>query len=123
MSRVVHFHMVAQEPERAMRFYSEVFGWQFQKWDGPADYWMVKTGPDDEPGIDGGMALPMPEFQPAHNNTIGVSSVDEFVAKITEAGGVILHPKMPVPGVGWLAYFQDAEGNVFGLMEADASAK
>jgi len=32
-------------------------------------------------------------------------------------------PKMPVPGVGWLAYFKDTEGNIFGIFQDDASAK
>ena len=32
-------------------------------------------------------------------------------------------PKMPIPGVGWLAYLKDTEGNVFGLMQSDPSAK
>jgi len=30
--------------------------------------------------------------------------------------------QMAVPGVGWLAYFSDTEGNVFGMMEPDESA-
>jgi hypothetical protein len=31
-------------------------------------------------------------------------------------------PKMPVPGVGWLAYAKDPDGNIFGMMQTDASA-
>src|SRR5215469_1323983 len=44
MPRVVHFEIHAQEPERAARFYSEVFGWEITKWGGPVDYWLIKTG-------------------------------------------------------------------------------
>src|SRR5262245_37659764 len=55
MPRVVHFEIHAAEPERAIRFYHELFGWQFNKWAGPEDYWLVVTGPKEEPGIDGGM--------------------------------------------------------------------
>jgi predicted enzyme related to lactoylglutathione lyase len=29
---------------------------------------------------------------------------------------------MPIPGVGWLAYCKDTEGNIFGLMQADPKA-
>jgi predicted enzyme related to lactoylglutathione lyase len=29
---------------------------------------------------------------------------------------------MPIPGVGWLAYGKDPEGNIFGVMEADSAA-
>jgi predicted enzyme related to lactoylglutathione lyase len=37
-------------------------------------------------------------------------------------GGVIALPKMPVPGVGWLAYCKDIDGHVFGVLQPDASA-
>jgi predicted enzyme related to lactoylglutathione lyase len=30
---------------------------------------------------------------------------------------------MPIPGVGWLAYGKDTEGNIFGIMQSDAGAK
>ncbi len=56
MKRIVHFDISADDPERAVKFYTDVFGWSVQKWDGPMDYWLVTTGPKDEPGIDGGIA-------------------------------------------------------------------
>lgn len=54
MPRVVHFEVHADDPERAANFYSGVFGWELAKWEGPQDYWLITTGPDDEPGINGG---------------------------------------------------------------------
>jgi hypothetical protein len=30
---------------------------------------------------------------------------------------------MPIPGVGYFAYCQDTEGNTFGIMQEDKSAK
>jgi predicted enzyme related to lactoylglutathione lyase len=55
MSRVCHFEIDAEQPERAIKFYSDCFGWTFTKWAGGWDYWMIKTGPEEEEGIDGGM--------------------------------------------------------------------
>ncbi len=55
MNRPVHFEMEADEPERAAKFYSAVFGWEFQKWEGPLEHWLITTGADDAPGINGGM--------------------------------------------------------------------
>src|SRR3990172_1844198 len=55
MSRVVHFEISADNPERAVKFYHNVFGWKITRWDGPMDYWIITTGRDKEPGINGGM--------------------------------------------------------------------
>lgn len=119
MPRVVHFEIGADNPERASAFYSKVFGWNISKWDGAQDYWLVSTG-TDTPGIDGGI---MQRGQmPPVTNTIDVDSVDEFVARVTTNGGAVVAPKMAVPGIGYLAYCTDSEGNMFGLMQSDPSA-
>ena len=49
MARIVHFEIQAENPDRAIKFYNTVLGWEFTKWDGPMPYWLVKTGPDSEP--------------------------------------------------------------------------
>ncbi len=55
-------------------------------------------------------------------NVVDVASVDKTIAKIESAGGAIIVPKMAVPGIGFVAYFQDPDNNVFGVLEADESA-
>lgn len=122
MNRVVHFDISADDPERAIKFYTDVFGWKVQKWEGPMDYWMVTTGPEAEPGIDGGIAKRKTPSETT-TNTIEVASVDAYLEKITTAGGKVIAPKMPIPGVGFFAMCLDTEGNPFGLMEADPEAK
>ena len=119
MPRVIHFEITADQPERAVKFYSNVFGWKIQKWEGPMDYWLVYTG--EGPGIDGGL---MKRMNPSATtiNTIGVPSVDEYLAKIEKNGGKAVVPKAAIPGIGWFAYCQDTEGNVFGIMQMDESA-
>jgi len=122
MPRPVHFDFPADDPERAMQFYSHVFGWKFEKWEGPMEYWLVTTGPREEPGVNGGMGRRgNPDMGVV--NTIDVPSVDEYVRKVTAAGGKVLQPKMAIPGVGWYATCQDTEGNAFGIMQDDPSAK
>ena len=120
MPRVVHFEVSADDPERAVAFYKDIFGWEFHKWEGPEDYWLVKTGPDDQPGINGGVFRRKGPV--GHVNTVDVPSVDDFAAKIVAHGGEIVMPKQPIPGVGWLAYAKDTEGSIFGLMQNDPSA-
>ena len=54
--------------------------------------------------------------------TAGVTALDDTVAKATSLGGTVALPKMPVPGVGWLAYIKDPDGNILGLMQPDVNA-
>jgi predicted enzyme related to lactoylglutathione lyase len=122
MPRPVHFEIPAENPERAMQFYSSIFGWKFNKWDGPMDYWVISTGQPGEPGIDGGLMPRRDPNQPCVN-TVAVANVDESLKAVAGAGGVCVVPKMAVPGVGWLAYCKDTEGHIFGIMQRDAAAK
>jgi predicted enzyme related to lactoylglutathione lyase len=122
MSRVIHFEIPTDDPERAATFYRKAFGWKIEKWPGPTDYWMVTTGAEGEPGINGGL---MRKHAPtvATTNTIGVESVDSAVTAVQGAGGKLIMPKTAIPTVGYFAYCQDPEGNLFGVMQADKNAK
>jgi len=121
MARVVHFELPAENPDRAIAFYTAALGWSITRWKGPMDYWLISTGPQEAPGIDGGLTLREgPEA--LQRCTVDVESIDATVAAIKAAGGKILMPKAPVPGAGWLIYFEDTEGNVLGAMQSDTSA-
>lgn len=121
MSRIVHFEIPADDPERAIQFYKKVFKWKIEKWDGPIEYWLIMTGSEDEPGIDGGLAR-REDPSTGVENTIDVTDLDVSLADVKANGGEIIRPRMAVPGVGWMAYIKDTEGNVFGLMESDQNA-
>ncbi len=41
MPRPIHFEIPAEDPQRAIGFYSSVFGWEFDQWDGPMEYWII----------------------------------------------------------------------------------
>jgi uncharacterized protein len=83
----------------------------------------VTTGDDEDAGINGGLLRPREGQSPGTINTIAVSSLDEAIKKIEQRGGKICVPKMAIPKMGWLAYAQDTQGNVFGIMEPDTNAK
>src|SRR5205823_6905149 len=95
MPRPMHFEIPADNPERAVGFYAELFGWQFKKWDGPMPYWLVTTGPDSEPGINGGLMKrmgPPPADGQAVNAyvcTVGVTDLDARVSKAVGLGGTV----------------------------------
>jgi len=126
VSRVVHFEIHAGNCPRAIAFYSALFGWEFTRWDGPQEYWVIRTGPASEPGIDGGLVPRRGEIDGqaviAYVCTIEVQAVDEALAKIATLGGQTVVPKMALPSVGWLAYAKDTEGNIFGVMQPDPTA-
>lgn len=115
MGRIVHFEISATDVEKAQSFYGDVFGWQFQKWDGPEAYWLIKTGEDDAPGINGGM-MHKGEF-PNTVNTLQVESVDDAAEQIAAHGGEIVVPKQPIPGMGYVAYFKDPNGVILGIYQ------
>ncbi|UCG92464.1 MAG: VOC family protein [candidate division WOR-3 bacterium] len=127
MPRVVHFEISADDPERAVKFYTNVFGWTINKWKGPMDYWLLTTG-KDEPGINGAI---MKREQPltgkdgmiGYTCTMDVDNVDNYIKKVEKNGGKVIQPKGAIPGVGWFAMCLDTEGNVFGLMREDPSAE
>ena len=122
MARLVHFEMNVKDVHKTISFYEDVFGWRFQKWDGPMDYWLVMTGDEDEPGIDGGLGYAEEGF-PKVVNTIDVDDIDDIIKKIESNGGEIVRPKHAVPRVGWLAYFKDSDGVMSGIMQNDPNAR
>lgn len=127
MSRPIHFEIHAADPQRAMAFYGELFGWSFQQWGGQL-YWLIATG--EGPGIDGGLmpregrspdpAAPDPVI--SWVCTVDVADVDASVAKARSLGGLVAVPKTAVPTIGWIAYCKDTEGNIFGMLQSDPSA-
>jgi uncharacterized protein len=118
MSRVIHFEIPTDNPARTSKFYAEVFGWKFELWPGPQPYWLINTGTEG-PGINGGM---LPRTPLGAVNTIGAASVDDTLKAVEASGGKVVMPKFAVPTIGWLAYFSDTEGTVFGVMQTDPAA-
>lgn len=119
-SRVVHFEIPIDKPERACAFYRNVFGWNVAKW-GPIDYWSMTTGAEPGPGAEGALTRrsEAPEGVVLY---VGVDDIDRALARVKEAGGTLLTGKLPVPAFGWSARFHDTEGNVVGLFQTDPAA-
>jgi uncharacterized protein len=120
-NRIIHFDITADDPVRAQKFYGEIFGWKFDKWNAPMEYWLVKTGDEKHPGIDGGLSKRGTGAESM--NTIDVPSIEEYAKKIQSKGGQVIVPKMPIQGVGYFAKCKDTEGNTFGIIEMDQNAK
>lgn len=119
-NRVVHFEIPCNDPEKTIAFFTSVFGWRFDLF-GTEDYWSITTGDASEPGINGGLMKKRDPNQPIANS-IQVDDIDKKMEEITAAGGTIVVPKMPIPTVGYLAYFKDPDGNIHGLFMEDPTA-
>jgi uncharacterized protein len=113
---IVHFEIPANDTERLSRFYSEVFGWKFEKAPMPGmEYWLITTGPRGK-SIGGGMYPKMgPDDRP--RNFVNVEDIDSAIRAFTAAGGSQVVGKMEVPGMGFSFIGADPEGNVIALWE------
>jgi predicted enzyme related to lactoylglutathione lyase len=115
-----HFEIPADDVKRAIKFYTDLFGWQISAAEGFEDYWLIETGKAGEDLGGGLMARQAPGQGPVYY--VQVESVADYAAKVEKLGGKVIVPRSPVPGMGWFAHFQDTEGNVFALWESDESA-
>lgn len=123
MPTVVHFDIGSDDPERARKFYEALFGWKMEIPPGMTNYYLIETRDlEGKPGVDGGLGK---RGEPGQRITayIGVSSIDEYVAKVEQLGGRVVMPRTAVPGWGYLAVCFDTEDNMFGLWQEDRSAK
>jgi uncharacterized protein len=114
--RLVHFEFPVEDAERAKQFWSSLFGWQFQSWDGPVEYHMTQAGGDP-----GGALFPSENAGRGANVYFDVDDIKDGLARVRELGGEA-EEAMPIPGVGWSAFCKDSEGNSFGLYQSDESA-
>ncbi len=126
MPRPIHFEIHASDPEKLVKFYTDVFGWKINHLP-QMNYWLIDTGGGD--GINGGLMKRVGPA-PAESNpvsafvcSLGVDSVDAYVERALKAGGTMASPKMAIPGIGWQAYVKDPDQNIVGLHQPDPGAK
>lgn len=114
MGRVIGFELSSQEPEKAVEFYSKVFGWEAAEphW----DYWAVTTGKDANPGINGGIGKGPNDYPHGTRIQIEVDSIDDALSKAKDCGAMIVREKMEFNDF-YLAYLVDPTGLGFGLVQ------
>ncbi len=120
MSRVIHFELTVDDPARRGLSTS-------RPWAGRPPSGAIKTTGWSPPAnralrVLTARSTTRRENWPALVNIIDVASLDEIVAAVNANGGKLLEGPMLIPGVGYLAYCEDTEGNVFGLMQEDPNA-
>ena len=119
-SNLASFAIHVDDIDRARAFYEAVFGWEFEPW-GPPGFYLIHTGDEVSPGIQGLMhARRSPRCEGGLNGieaTFAVDDVDAVAALVEASGGKITFAKSVIPTVGALIRFLDTEGNDIGAMQ------
>jgi predicted enzyme related to lactoylglutathione lyase len=113
------FAIHVDDTDRAVAFYTAVFGWRFEPW-GPPGFYLIQTGDDASPGVQGLMhkrqeprtGTGLNGFEP----TFSVDDVDAIAAAVEANGGTLTMKPSHIPTVGTLIRFLDTEGNDVGAM-------
>ena len=104
--------------ERATTFYSEVFGFAFEREDiGDGN---VKSLFPSSSGISGALSWG-PDWTPSRDGVILYFSdgddLQEVLDRVVAAGGEVVEPKQTVDATsGYWGRFRDSEGNIVGLL-------
>lgn len=125
--RPIYFDFTVRDLAIAKTFFEHVFDWRFEKFPMPYQYYRITAGPDNEPGIDGGIGAiadtPTSAGKPLTQVTIPVENLEDCIAQIEDNGGRVIEPKMCIPGIGWFAACAEPGGLLFGIMQSDPAAK
>jgi hypothetical protein len=114
--QIVHFEIPADDTGQSRGFWSGLFGWDFQQYPGPSEYWMTRTSESSGAAIT--------NMEPGKKGIRAYLDVDDIrkgAARVKELGGQASDP-MPVPSMGWFVTCSDPQGNEFGLWQNDESA-
>ena len=111
-----HFAINADDVPRAKRFYEDVFGWKFEPW-GPPDFHRINNAGHELLGALQSRRELKPGVRMAgYEATLGVEDLKATLAAVERNGGRILMRPYRIEGVGELAYVEDPEGNLVGVM-------
>ena len=115
MGKVVGFELSSQEPEKAAKFYTNVFGWEISE--PHYDYRAVSVETDTErTGINGGISKGPYDYPHGTRIQIEVHSIDVTISKAKVNGAMVVREKMEFDEF-FLAYLVDPSGIVFGLIQ------
>jgi predicted enzyme related to lactoylglutathione lyase len=119
----VYFDLSVKDISAARGFLEQAFGWKFEHFPMPFEYYRITAGPPDEPGIDGGIGRSAEAGESSSSQlvslTLPVMDLKKMIAKIEACGGAIMGPILPIPGVGQHVTCSGPGGLMFGLLQAE----
>ncbi len=112
---VIHFEVIGDDGGQTREFYSKLFDWEIQMWEG-GDYGLVAAA--GEKGCIGGGIGGAPEgTDPYATFYVEVDDLKAYLDKAVSMGGEIVMPPMEIPNVGSSALFRDPSGLLIGLFK------
>ncbi len=109
------FEIPVKDLDRACKFYEKVFDVKLSLEGHVAFFPYTKEGP----GAAGSLTK-FESYEPSHTGTLvyfGVDDINEILRRVNANGGKTLLPKtkIGISGFGFIAHFEDCEGNRVGL--------
>ena len=116
---VGYFEIPVNDMDRAVDFYKNVFGFEFDYEE--IDGYIMALFPfnEVESGITGAL-VKGDVYKPSHSGVLiyfNTTDIDEILSAVLENNGRMLYPKTSVGTYGYVAEFEDSEGNRIGLSQ------
>lgn len=112
---VVWFDIPVKNLDRSTKFYGHVLNVQLQRMEQPLPWAMFPFAP----GVTSGSLVESKEISPSQQGTTvylnGGKDLAGPLDRVEAAGGKVLQKKTPIGEHGFIAYFEDTEGNRVGL--------
>lgn len=117
---VVYFEIPVLDIDRATKFYKSVFGFAFERAVIDKNEMALFPFADENSGISGALAKgeiykPTKEGVVIYFKTL---SIDETLELVVQNGGQVLYPKTSNGELGFVAEFEDSEGNRIALHQS-----
>src|SRR4029077_9834075 len=113
-----HVEFPADDPQRAMKFYSAVAGWEFADQPDMPGYFLFRSGE----GYGGAVGKRGQSIAEQLRVYIEVKSIDDALAASDQNGGKTKEPKSDIPGIGYFPVVTDPEGTDVGLFQSTRAA-
>lgn len=113
---IVHFEIMGADGGALKDFYSTLFEWKLEAFDGVSDYYTTDGGESGVGGAVGQGNENMPNYLTVY---IQVDDIDSCLARVGDAGGSTVLPRTEIPDVVTFALFSDPAGNTVGLVEGE----
>lgn len=117
MNPVCYFEIPVADLDRAAAFYTAVFALPLERAAVDGNQMALFPLDPDKPGVGGALACG-DSYVPGRQGArvyFRTASIAETLGRAVAAGGRQLYPETAVPGLGWVAEFEDCEGNCIAL--------